>query len=124
MRTGDRVRVSARGIEPVAADVVDLRTVDELPDLPGFETPAHRRVPLGMLAAEARAALHEWRVIRLAWLAYDHRDRKVIFVALETPVGWCDLQGQCLDIVGAPPLRKPPGRERQAVLFDTAPRPG
>ena len=86
MRNGSTVRVSGDAGQ-VIGEVVDVRTPDQLADVPGFNT------------GEVRHILREFGVIEFALIAYDYGDQRVVFAALHTSAGvWRDLQRQELTI--------------------------
>jgi hypothetical protein len=90
MKSGDLVTVSARA-GTVAAVVLDVRCIEDLPDLPCVD------------AAAARAILLADAFRRAAIIGYEYVDdcRKIplMFVALEDGAGlWWDLKGNNLQL--------------------------
>jgi len=104
MKPGDKLTVTAAGIADTPAELLELATVDELPDLPAqlWEGRSKEAVQLFGRYANAedvRCILREMGVTRVALLAYDLAGQQVCFVALDfSAAGWRDLQGTQLTI--------------------------
>ena len=93
MKTGSTVRVSG-DVGEVLGEVVDVRTPDQLADVPGFNS------------REVRDLLEEFGVIEFVLIAYDYGDQRVVFAALHTSAGvWRDLHRQELTIEELCPQR-------------------
>ena len=91
MKTGDHISVHGRAGDVDDATILDIRSVEELPDLPLVDGPA------------ARAILLEGCFRRAATIGYTFNDNgekvPVMFVALEDAEGlWWDLHGHNLQI--------------------------
>lgn len=89
MTIGGRVKISGRSGE-VDGEVLEVRAVDDLPDLPGF------RFRSGAVREMLRTSCR-----RVAWLGYHYdADNFLVFVALEDFAGeWWDMQGNCISLV-------------------------
>lgn len=106
MKAGDRVRVSNPQRGAVDAEVLDCVNLDDLPQVPTFDTTA---------TAAVRTILEDGGITHIAWLTYEFQKKRVMFAALRTAAGWYDLKRQELTITPLPAT--------QSALFDTAPRP-
>lgn len=87
MKTGDRVTIIGKAGQ-VTAQVLDVRSTAELPDIPMIESEEARAI----LATEFQ---------RVAIIGYHFGPERipVMFVALEDARGaWCDLHGHALII--------------------------
>jgi hypothetical protein len=84
-----RIRISSTpGV--AIGEILEIRPVDELPDLDGFET-------TGEYAP--RSILLERKVSRVAVIGYTlDSGQEVMFMALEIDGQWWDLKGQRLKI--------------------------
>ena len=103
LRVNTKVRISAPGVGECIGRIEDIRSVDDMPDLPGFEKE-------GEFAP--REILREWGVTRHAAISYHAGpDQDVIFAALEIDGEWYDQRQQklTLEIVGQYECRQPPG---------------
>jgi hypothetical protein len=102
LRMNTKVRISAPGVGACVGRVEDIRPVEEMPDLPGFET-------TGEFAP--REILREWGVTRHASISYHMTpEQEVMFSAFEVGGEWYDLKRQklTLEIIGQYEWRQPP----------------
>jgi hypothetical protein len=99
MEVGQFVKVSAPGRGAATAEVIHLATPAQLPEFPALSVDLPPDLHNRTVHAALLAILHEWRVQRLAWLAYDQRPgSRVVFVALDVDGQWADLRRQRLTI--------------------------
>ena len=93
---------SAPGAGECIGRIEDIRSVDDMPDLPGFEKEGE---------FSPREIMREWGVSRHAAITYHLTpDQEVVFVAIEIDGEWYDLHRQrlTLEIIGQYEWRQPP----------------
>jgi hypothetical protein len=102
MKPGDRVTVTAAGIAPTPAEVLDVRAAGELPsqeDLTALAAEEGVPPPPSIDISQVRSILREMGVRRVAFLTYNLMGQGVLFAALDFGVaGWRDLKGTMITI--------------------------